>query len=161
IQAGASTLDQAFQDLDFYTDSITIDAGDSVKWRVAATEPHTVSFLLPGQPFPPDGSPEQVLPAGGHIVDGTVFVSSGLLNNQQTFTATFPKPGKYTYYCLLHHPEMNGVITVQPAGTAYPHSQADYLNAGYADEWKDLNAAYGALAQFPFTPFGTTIAAGI
>ncbi len=49
IQAGASTLDQAFQDLDFYDGSITIDAGDSVTWRVASTEPHTVSFLLPGQ----------------------------------------------------------------------------------------------------------------
>ncbi len=161
IQAGASTLDQAFQDLDFYTGSITINAGDSVKWRVAATEPHTVSFLLPGQPFPPDGSAEQGAPAGGHVVDGTKFVSSGILENGQTYTATFPKPGVYHYYCLLHHPEMKGVITVQAAGTAYPHSQAFYTNAGSADQWDDLNAAYGALAQFPFEPFGTTIAAGI
>jgi plastocyanin len=161
IQAGASTLDQAFQDLDFYTGSITINAGDSVKWRVAATEPHTVSFLLPGQPFPPDGSAEQVTPAGGHVVDGTKFVSSGLLTNGQTFTASFPKPGTYRYFCLLHHPEMTGVITVQKAGTPYPKSQADYLNAGYADEWHDLNLAYTALAQFPFPSFGTTIAAGI
>ncbi len=161
IQAGASTLDQAFQNLDFYTGSITINAGDSVKWRIAATEPHTVSFLLPGQPFPPDGSPEQVAPAGGHVVDGTKFVSSGLLENGNTFTATFPKPGVYHYYCLLHHPEMKGVITVQSAGTPYPKSQAAYTNAGSADQWADLNAAYGALAEFPFTPFSTTIAAGI
>ena len=161
IQAGASTANQAFQDLDFYAGSITIDVGDSVTWRVAATEPHTVSFLLPGQPFPPDGSPEQALPAGGHVVDGTKFVSSGILGNQQTFTATFPKAGTYRYHCLLHHPEMTGVITVQPKGTAYPHSQAFYTNAGSADQWKDLQAAYGALAQFPFRPFGTTIAAGI
>ncbi len=161
IQAGASTLDQAFQDLDFYDGSITINVGDSVKWRIASTEPHTVSFLLPGQPFPPDGSLQQVQPAGGHIVDGTKFVSSGLLTDGQTYTATFTKAGVYRYYCLLHPPEMTGVITVQKAGTPYPHSQAFYSNAGSADEWHDLNLAYTALAEFPFKPFGTTIAAGI
>ena len=161
IQAGASTLDQAFQDLDFYTGSITINAGDSVKWRIAATEPHTVSFLLPGQPFPPDGSLAQVAPAGGHTVDGSKFVSSGLLNNGQTFTATFPKPGTFRYFCLLHHPEMTGVITVQKAGTPYPKSQAQYSNAGFTDEWVDLNAAYTALAQFPYPAFSAHLAAGI
>ncbi len=53
------------------------------------------------------------------------------------------------------------MITVQRAGTAYPHTQGFYTHAGSDDEWDDLNAARASLAQFPFKPFGTTIAAGI
>ncbi|MGZ3542836.1 MAG: cupredoxin domain-containing protein [Vulcanimicrobiaceae bacterium] len=164
IQAGASTLDQAFQDLDFYANTITIDAGDSVTWRVAAIEPHTVSFLAPHQTPPPPDSPQAVTPAGGKTEDGTTFTSSGLLMNGKTFatyTLTFPKPGTYVFHCLLHQPQMMGTIIVQKAGTPYPHTQSFYTHIGSVDEWKDLNAAAASVALFPFTVRGTTFAAGI
>ena len=84
VQAGASTLNQAFQALDFYNNAITIDAGDSVTWRIAAKEPHTISFLAPGQTPPPPLSPQATAPAGGNSEDGTAFTSSGLLSGGKT-----------------------------------------------------------------------------
>jgi plastocyanin len=161
VQAGASTLDEAFQDLDFYTNAITIDAGDTITWRIASVEPHTVSLLAPGQLPPAPDSLQAVTPAGGHSYDGTAFVNSGLLNDQQTFTVAFPKAGTYKYYCLLHQPAMEGTIVVARAGTPYPHTQAFYTHAGQVDEWVDLNAGPPSVALFPFKPGGTTLAAGI
>lgn len=161
VQVGASTLNQAFQALDFYNNAITIDAGDSVTWRIAAKEPHTISFLAPGQTPPPPLSPQATAPAGGSTEDGTTFTSSGLLPDGKTYTLHFPKAGTYTYFCLIHQPVMMGKIIVQKAGTPYPHTQAFYTSQASVDEWKDLFAARTAVFQFPYTPHGTTLAAGI
>src|SRR5947209_2666412 len=100
IQAGASTLDQAFQDFDFYAHSITIDVGDSVTWRVASREPHTVTFLAPGQTPPPPGAPGALAPAGGSTENGSTFTSSGLMGVGGSYTLTFTKAGTYKFYCL-------------------------------------------------------------
>lgn len=161
VQVGASTLNQAFQALDFYANDITIDAGDSVTWRIASEEPHTISFLAPGQTPPPPGSPGVTRPAGGTTEDGTTFTSSGLIGVSKTYTLTFPKPGTYAYMCLIHRPEMLGKIIVQKAGTPYPHSQGYYTHAGELDEWHDLNAAQTSVQLFPYPDRGTTLAAGI
>lgn len=161
VQAGASTLNQAFQALDFYNNAITIDAGDTVTWRVAAKEPHTISFLAPGQTPPPPLSPQATAPAGGTTEDGTTFTSSGLLPGGKTYTLRFPKAGTYTYFCLIHQPVMMGTIVVQKAGTPYPHTQAFYTAAGATDEWKDIFAARSSVSQFPYPARGTTFAAGI
>ncbi len=161
VQVGASTLDQGFQDLDFYANTITIDAGDKVTWRIAAEEPHTVSFLAPGQTAPPPTSPQALKPAGSNTFDGTTFTSSGTLTDGQTYTLTFLKPGIYKYHCLIHQPEMSETIVVQKAGTPYPHSQAFFTHAGEEDEWVDLNAATASIRQFPYKVGGTTLAAGM
>lgn len=161
VQAGASTLDYAVQDLDFYPKTITINAGDSITWRVAASEPHTVSFLAPGQSLPPDGSLAQVAPAGGSTFDGTTFTSSGQLNGGQRYTLKFVKAGTYTYFCLFHHPEMEGTIVVNRAGSTYPHNAQYYLHVGANDEWEDLLEGDSSVHSFPFTVGGNTLAAGI
>lgn len=155
VDAGASHRDGALQGLDFYSSTIVIDEGDSVTWTSASI--HTVSFLTAGMsPFtaPP-------VPAGGSTEDGSTFTSSGVLGPGQTYTLTFPKAGTYTYYCLLHPPEMAGQIIVQPAGAPYPHPQGYYTGQGNQQANADLSAAQSAIALFPFERGGTMLAAGI
>jgi len=164
VQTGASADFFALQDLDFYPDAITIDAGDSIKYRVASGsggDAHTISFVPSGQPVPAPDDPNNLAPAGGTTVDGSHFVNSGLLLGGQFFTLHFPKAGTYKILCLFHEPAMIMNVTVQPAGAHYPHSAEFYLEAGEQDEWVDLNAAAGSLSLFPFTNGGTTFAAGI
>jgi plastocyanin len=156
VSAGADRRDHALQALDFFSSAITIHAGDSVTWTVQASE-HTISFLLPGQsPFTaPLG------PAGGATEDGSAFTSSGILGPGQSYTLNFPKPGAYTYNCLLHPPEMVGQVIVQPARTPYPHPQGFYSGQGLATANGELAAAQASVALFPFKDGGATLVAGI
>lgn len=155
VDAGASRRGGALQALDFFSNSIVIDVGDSVTWTSASL--HTVSFLTAG--MSPFTAPTN--PAGGNTEDGSTFTSSGVLGPGQTYTLTFTKAGTYTYYCLLHPPEMTGQIIVQPAGTPYPHPQGFYTGQGNAKANAELSDAQSALALFPFSDGGTTLAAGI
>lgn len=164
VGTGASHDYYALQDLDFYPNSITIDAGDSITYHVASGaggDAHTVAYVPPGMKVPSPDDPNDVNPAGGASVDGTAFVNSGILFGGQTFTLHFPKPGTYRILCLFHAPAMVSTVVVQKAGTAYPHTAAYYLHAGTEDLWKDLTAAYNSVTSFPFTWYGTTFAAGI
>lgn len=156
VNVGADRRDHALQGLDFYSSAITINAGDSVTWNVQASV-HTISFLLPGQsPFT-----APTTPAGGSTEDGSVFTSSGILGAGQSYTLTFPKPGTYTYNCLLHPPEMVGQVIVQPAGTGYPHPQGWYRGQGNKAANADLSAAQKSIALFPYADGGATLVAGI
>ncbi len=161
VQAGASTADGAIQDLHFYTNTVTIDAGDSVRWRVASAELHTVTFLSAAQLPPAPNTPLAERASGNTNYDGVEFLNSGLLRGGQTFTVRFIKPGVYVYRCLLHPPQMSGTVVVQESGTVYPHTQNDYVHAGAADEWLDLGAAQRSISTFPFPVHGTMLAAGI
>jgi plastocyanin len=155
IAVGASRRDGALEALDFFTSTITIDAGDSVTWTW--TSEHTVSFLLPDQsPFTaPLG------PAGGDTEDGSAFTSSGDQVAPFSYTLTFPKPGSFTYFCLLHPPEMTGQVIVNPAGTRYPHPQGYYTGQGNAEANSQLAAAQGSVRLFPYADGGPTLVAGI
>lgn len=164
VQVGASHDDYAEQDLDFYANSITIDAGDTVTYSVASLaggDAHTVTFVPSGQKIPSPEDPNDVNPAGGTTVDGTKYVNSGILFGGQTFTLQFLKAGVYRILCLFHEPAMESTVVVQKAGTPYPHTAAFYRNAGEVDEWQDLDGAASSVALFPFKPGGTTLAAGI
>lgn len=153
--AGDNRRDGALQDLDFFAVSITIDVGDSVTWTWRGE--HTVSFLLPAQsPFT-----APITPAGGSTEDGTAFTSSGDQNIPFSYTLTFTKAGAYTYYCLLHPPEMVGQIIVQPAGARYPHPQGYYTGQGNAAANSELAAAQASVRLFPYADGGSTLVAGI
>lgn len=164
VSTGSSSNAYALQDLDFYPGSITVNAGDSIAYHVASPgggDAHTVSFVPPGQKVPPPFDPNDLVPAGGTTIDGTKFVNSGILLGGQIFTLHFTTPGTYKILCLFHEPAMVSTVVVQKAGTPYPHTAQFYITVAQNDRWEDLGAAQLSIAEFPFTPGGKTLAAGI
>ncbi|HEY3229624.1 MAG TPA: plastocyanin/azurin family copper-binding protein [Roseiflexaceae bacterium] len=156
VGVGGESADHALQAQAFLPSTITIDEGDTIKWTTRADFVHTVSFTS-GGPQPPVVTAEgntvvqpaaTAFPAGGPNYDGTGFVNSGLLEGKdKTFSLTFTKAGSYSYVCLLH-PGMGGAVVVQPAGSAYPMTQAQvdtqantelYAKLGQANQ--DLQSA--------------------
>lgn len=125
FRVGAQSANQARQALAFLPNEVWVHAGDSITWEMDTNEPHTVTFLKPSQvrpPFPvgcPGFSPSEV------SFDGSMCVTTPLLQNGQTFTVTFPVPGNYKLVCLIH-PDMTGVVHVLDNATPLPHDQAFY-----------------------------------
>jgi plastocyanin len=135
VAVGADSADHAVQVQDYYPRTITVDAGDSITFTMGAVSDHTVTFLS-GAKRPALAEPEQdgrvrfpsnvAFPQGGPTYNGTGLASSGLLSGLgKSWTVTFTKPGRYTYQCLLH-PAQIGTVVVQPAGTPYPMTPAQY-----------------------------------
>jgi plastocyanin len=96
----------------------TVAVGQKVRWSWDETkEPHSVTFLAPGQTAPDPGSDTSLFaptpPTGPY--DGTVLVNSGLLplgpDAVPPFETTFSKAGSYNYLCVIH-PQMVGTIVV-------------------------------------------------
>lgn len=160
VQAGASSQQEALQGLDYYPAGITVDAGDTVTWTFPAGEPHTVTLLGPRATPPPPSDPSVAQPAGGTTYDGSTYTSSGFKLLGQKYSLTFTKAGTYHVYCLIH-PGMEQTITVQQAGAAYPATQSAMNTLAATGEQNDLQVATNSLSQFPYTPGGTHIAAGI
>jgi len=75
------------KNFDFSPMSITIKAGTSVTWKNLDGEPHTVTS-----------------------VDG--LFRSGALDQNDSFTFKFDKPGTYKYLCSIH-PRMMASVVVQ------------------------------------------------
>ena len=115
--------------LRFLPVNLTIKAGDSVAFPVQDPhEIHTVTFYDPSGPVPPfldprpqpSGPPKLIiphaLPEGGTRVESQGLYNSGILGPGQSYTFTFPKPGVYSYVCVIHAPQgMFGTITVEAA----------------------------------------------
>src|SRR5579884_3130182 len=153
LNAGSASHSQAFQALQFYPNTITIDAGDTVTWTFASLEPHTVTFLAAGQATPPPPTdPSAPKPAGGSTYDASTYTSSGFIAAGYSYSLKFTKPGTYAYYCLLHQPEMEGTVVVNAAGTAYPFTEDAYSSQAVAQSSTDLQAAAQALTLFPYAP---------
>ncbi len=77
----------SIKDFDFSPMTVTIKAGDSVTWKNLDGEPHTVVSL--------DGA-----------------FRSAALDEGESFTFRFAKPGTYAYLCSVH-PRMRASIVVQ------------------------------------------------
>jgi plastocyanin len=75
------------KNFDFAPMSLTIKAGGSVTWKNLDGEPHTVTSV--------DGS-----------------FRSGALDQNDSFTFKFAKPGTYKYLCSIH-PRMRAEIVVK------------------------------------------------
>lgn len=145
IPVGVDSKDHSITGMDYLTDEIWIDAGDSIVWNANSYEPHTVTFLPPGQEVPKydPNSPVQNFPQGGNSYDGHSFYNSGLLSllantgfGSASYRLTFPVTGTFTYHCFLHD-MMTGIVHVRPTGAPYPLSQAQY-NVRAADHGRDL-----------------------
>lgn len=146
----------AWQFMRFYPDNITVNVGDTIVWKLASAEPHTVTFPKAGDQ-PPDlvvpeggdsqrllGNPLAFLPQGGTSYDGTALTGSGQLGGEPQFPTqyqlTLSQIGTFTYYCIFH-PMMKGTVTVQAAGSAYPKTQAQIDADAAAQLAADTKAA--------------------
>lgn len=124
-----------FSLLRFTHDPLVITTGTTVTWTIQDPfEVHTVTFTS-GAAVPeffipqpqPSGPPKLLLngvaltPTSRTTYDGTGWVNSGLLaapgspgNSPSSFSLTFTKPGRYVYWCLVHHDAgQEGVIIVK------------------------------------------------
>jgi plastocyanin len=168
----------AWQFMRYYPGTITINVGDTIVWKLASAEPHTVTFPNPGENKAPDliipegGSsqrmlmnPLAVLPQGGAEYDGSALTGSGQIGGGPPFPneykLTFTKAGTYDYYCAFHG-MMKGTVVVQEAGTAYPKTQAQIDSDAAAQLAADTQAAKQAEPTAMQTstrpgPNGTTI----
>lgn len=82
-----ATTSVTIQNFAFVPSAIVVKAGATVVWTNGDLEQHTVT-------------------ARDHTY------SSDALNQGQTFTMTFAKPGTYQYFCEIH-PHMVGTVIVQ------------------------------------------------
>jgi plastocyanin len=107
--------------LEFLPEKITIEAGTDVTWEWNGGEPHSVTFVPPGQEVPDieaDPTAAQGVPPTGPI-DGSTYVSSPLQPlgppGAPDFEASFATEGTYPYICIIH-PNMTGEVEVVAAG---------------------------------------------
>lgn len=160
IVTGGSMSNEAVQALQYYPQATTIDAGDTIQWTFPSGEPHTVTLLGPVTTPPAPNTPGARAPGGGTTYDGSVYVNSGFQLLGKSYALTFPKPGTYTFICLIHQ-GMKGTIVVQAAGTPYPIKPTAYSGPAMAMQMSDLSAGSAAVTQFPYVSGGPHLVAGI
>jgi plastocyanin len=152
----------AWQFMRFYPENITVNVGDKIVWKLKGSEPHTVTFpvpggMIPGLIIPENNSSERlllnplvILPQGGPTYNGTAPTGSGQLDVEPNFpreyNLTFTKPGTYEYFCGFHS-MMKGNVTVQPAGTPYPKTQEQIDSETAKQISADMEAALKALPR--------------
>jgi plastocyanin len=129
------SLEDRYSVLRFTHNPLTVVVGTTVTWNVNDPfEVHTVTFASGAQlpqfitPQPqPDGIPKVLLsgaalmPTSAKTYDGTGWINSGLLaapgapsQAPSSFSLTFTKPGRYVYWCLVHHEaHQEGIIIVK------------------------------------------------
>ena len=91
----------------FQPETVHIRAGQSVEWRNTSVITHSVTDdgLLASKPQ------DAAYPAGA------IPFSSGDIHAGDVFSATFPVPGTYKYFCTHHEGDgMLGTVVVEPAG---------------------------------------------
>ncbi len=148
VQVGAESPDRGVQIVKFFPATITVNVGDTITWTNPTAEIHTVTFLAPGQERPEfdPQDPLQALPWGGDQLDGNTYLNSGVLQTGNSFTVRAAQPGTYAYLCLVHRQHL-GTVVVNPPGTPYPATPAEYAaTVREADpliaEWQARMAAY-------------------
>jgi plastocyanin len=85
--ATANTVTVSIKDFEFSPQTLTVATGTTVTWKNLDGEPHTVR-----------GADEQV--------------RSSALDQNESYSVKFDKPGTYKYGCSIH-PKMSGTIIVQ------------------------------------------------
>ena len=162
VQAGVNDAKDAnIAVLEYMPSSVTVAVGSTVTWDwTGAIEPHSVTFLAPGQKLPAPGSDRSLfLPqpgSGGY--DGSTFVNSGLQPlgpiPVRPFSMTFAKPGAYQYYCVIH-PNMTGTVNVV-APNAKADSAAQAAARGKAQQTRWLREGRAAKKKLLKTPIKKT-----
>src|SRR5215470_16884877 len=163
VLVGGHTEGQAIQAEGYYPHVITIDAGDTVVWTLNTGEIHAVAFtgtctdinscfppcyFTVNPDISPCGSPTYDGVSGwdssGRMVPGGYNWDNSVPRGGTTFSLTFTKPGTDVYFDLSYA-GMRGVVVVNPAGTPYPFTQAQY--SAQAREQLAADLAAGARAR--------------
>jgi plastocyanin len=171
-QSHVKNAKHGLQIVTYLPQQISIDAGDTVTWRVPTGEPHTITFLASGQrkPIFNPADPRVTQRQGGSVYAGAGYFNSGVMpaaavggpkNAPTTYTLTFTKAGDYRYYCLLHG-EMTGIVHVLPAGTPVPFTASDYRaqSAARATELIERGTLLERVAQQVAASNGALVIAG-
>lgn len=142
VQVGSESSNHLIQGMNYGPSDIWIDVGDTVHWKAASMEPHTVSFVDAAHPL---GDFFPGTPSFGYMSTRTwqhtiskpgQFRNSGIMatmpidllpaKNYTSYSLKFTGVGTYTYYCYVHGAMMKGTVHVRAAGTPYPHTQRWY-----------------------------------
>jgi plastocyanin len=126
--------------LEYLPGAITVKVGAPVTWFWKGTiEPHSVTFFPAGQAIPAPGDTSyfgSTPPTGAY--DGTTLVNSGLQpgldGTAKPLTVTFAKPGKFSYYCVIH-PNMVGQVNVVASGKTDSKTTVTERGAAEAKRW--------------------------
>lgn len=104
----------------FDPETITVNVGDTVSWRVRTDEPHSVTAYEESLPegaeyFASGGfSSEEDARANTSVAQPQHEVAEGLLQEGDGFEVTFETPGTYEYFCIPHESEgMTGTVVVE------------------------------------------------
>jgi plastocyanin len=160
VLVGGHTKGEAVQAEGYYPHVITIDVGDTVVWTLNTGEAgHSVTFAGTCEDVscvPPCVGSIDISPCGSPSYDGvSALDSSGRMvpsgynwdysftPGGTTFSLTFTQPGINVYFDLSYS-GMRGVVVVQPAGTPYPFSQAQYSAQAQEQLTADLAAGLRA-----------------
>jgi plastocyanin len=136
--------------------------GKRVPFLVPTTDPPTLVrdvFDAAGELFWFNGAvprlgfnPLVAGPSANTVVDGLHDVNSGLplgppppAPQPPPFTASFPTPGTFNYFCEIH-PFMNGSVVVKPTGVSTP-SGTDQMAEGVEQTDRDADRALDAEAE--------------
>lgn len=150
VIAGGYTEGQALQTQKFLPTSITINEGDSVTWALGGNA-HTIFFpadekppemLVPGKAKGETDWNPRIYFASGKSYNGSGPFSAGVIEPdfRLSSTVTFTKAGTYSYFCMFHS-GMAGRVVVQPAGSKYPKTQAQYNQIGAQEARESFAAA--------------------
>src|ERR1700716_83735 len=171
VLVGGHSPDQAVQAEGYYPKVITIDVGDTVVWTLNTEEIHSVTFMGSCGDFscfPPcvfevniDISPcgstsydgVSGLASSGRMVPAAYNWNSAYPHGGTTYSLTFTKSSANAYFALSIS-GMRGVVIVNPAGTPYPLTQAQYSAQARDQIRSDLDA--GAKAREDFRPIATS-----
>jgi plastocyanin len=162
VQVGAQSHDKGRQLIAFMPNELWIHAGDSVAFTVGSDEPHTVTFLTPGQlrpPFPV-GCPAATngITASGGPENGTTCVNSGTLTKGQEYSVTFPTPGNYKLVCLYHQ-NHTAMIHVLDRSADLPHAPQFYREQA-ADMESDMLSSAGQMMDHDMDSSRDEVTAG-
>jgi plastocyanin len=155
VRAGVNAKkDPTVAVLEYLPRKVTVKVNTPVTWTWKGTiEPHSVTFLAPGQTLPPPGSDPALFaptpPTGPY--DGATFVNSGLQPAGDTppppLTMSFSKAGKYEYFCVIH-PKMIGEVDVVDSGKTDSAKAVKAKGETQAKKWvKEGIAAHKDLVQ--------------
>jgi plastocyanin len=136
VQVGAQSQDMGRQVLAFLPNEVWIHAGDSIAFKVATDEPHTVTFLTSNQVRLPFSVGCPGTTPSGSAEDGSSCLNSGTLSKGQEYSVTFPTAGDYKLVCLYHQ-NHTAMIHVLDPSAQLPHDQ-DFYKDEAAEMQKEM-----------------------